>query len=136
MELALLIFLGGILHLGILLASAAVPTALQWKDSLRDMDRLLRQLIWVHGAFIVLVIVGFGLLSLMFATELAAGSPLARGMCAFVALFWASRLAVQLFLFDAHGHLTSPLLKIGYHSLTIVFLYHAVVYGFAALRPV
>ena len=96
----------------------------------------MRQLIWVHGAFIVLVIVGFGVLSLIFSAELATGSPLARGVCAFIALFWATRLAVQLLYFDAKAHLTSPLLKIGYRGLTVVFVYHAVVYGFAAAQPV
>ena len=135
MNLSQLIFLGGILHVGILLASANVPRALEWKHSLRGLDRLFRQLIWVHGAFIVLVIIGFGVLSLTFPTELGSGSPLARGVCLFISLFWASRLAVQLFVFDAKTYLSSALLKVGYHGLTVVFVYHAVVYGCAALLP-
>ena len=136
MDLSELIFLGGVFHLGILLASAAVPQALRWKDSLQGLDRLLRHLIWVHGAFIVLVIVGFGVLSLTLAPEMAAGTPLARGICAFIALFWASRLAVQLFLFDAKAHLKTTLLKVGYHGLTLVFMYQTLVYGMAALQVV
>ena len=134
MNLPLLIFLGGVLHLGILLASATVPRALDWKQSLDGLDRLFRQLIWVHGAFIVLVIVGFGVLSLTLPGDLASGTPLARAVCAFIAIFWITRLGVQLFVFDATGHLTSPLLRAGYHGLTLVFIYHALVYGFAALH--
>jgi hypothetical protein len=60
MTLELLIFIGGILHFGILLASAAVPQVLDWKGSLAKLDGLTRQLVWVHGIFIVLVIIGFG----------------------------------------------------------------------------
>ncbi len=135
MDLERLIFIGGILHFGILLASAMVPQVLDWRESLSKLDGLTRQLVWVHGAFIVLVIVGFGLLSLLFAGELAIGTPLARGVCSFIAFFWAARLVVQFFVFDAKPYLRTPFLKAGYHGLTIVFLYHAIVYSAAAFQP-
>ena len=132
MNLELLIFIGGILHFGILLASAMVPKVLDWKASLDKLDSLSRQLVWVHGLFVVLVIVGFGLLSILFAGELAAGTLLARGVCIFIALFWSARLIVQFFVFDAKPYLKSAFLKAGYHGLTVVFMYHAVVYSMAA----
>ena len=133
MNLELLIFIGGILHFGILLASAMVPKVLDWKASLDKLDGLSRQLVWVHGAFIVLVIIGFGLLSVFFAGDLVTGTPLARGVCLFIALFWAARLIVQFFVFDAKPYLKTALLRAGYHGLTLVFMYHAIVYSLAAL---
>jgi len=133
MNLELLIFVGGILHFGILIASALVPQVLDWKESLGKLDGLTRQLVWVHGLFIVLVIIGFGVISMLFASELAAGTPLARAVCLFIALFWAARLVVQFFVFDAKPYLKSGFLKLGYHGLTIVFAYHAVVFSLAAL---
>ncbi|MEE3367719.1 MAG: hypothetical protein VX346_00105 [Planctomycetota bacterium] len=136
MNLELLIFIGGILHFGILLASAMVPKVLDWKASLDKLDGLSRQLVWVHGVFIVLVIVGFGLISILFAGELVTGTPLARGVCIFIALFWAARLIVQFFVFEAEPYLKSTLLKAGYHGLTVVFVYHSVVYSLAAFLPV
>lgn len=135
MNLAQLIFVGGILHFGILIASALVPQVLDWKASLGKLDALTRQLIWVHGAFIVLVIIGFGLLSLGYAADLASGTPLARGMCLFIALFWSARLLVQIFVFDAKVYLKTTFLKLGYHGLTLVFLFHALVYTWAAMLP-
>lgn len=132
MNLELLIFIGGILHFGILLASAMVPKVLDWKGTLDKLDGLSRQLVWVHGAFIVLVIIGFGFLSIFFAGELVTGTPLARGVCLFIALFWAARLIVQFFVFDAKPYLKSAFLRAGYHGLTLVFVYHAVVYSLAA----
>jgi len=136
MNLELLVFIGGILHFGILLASAMVPKVLDWKASLNKLDGLSRQLVWVHGAFIVLVIIGFGLLSVLFAGELVTGTPLTRGVCLFIALFWAARLIVQFFVFDAKPYLKTAFLKVGYHGLTVVFMYHAVVYTLAAFLPV
>jgi hypothetical protein len=130
----LLILFGGVLHFGILLASARVPKVLDWKASLGKLDRLSRQLIWVHGVFIVLVIVGFGLISVVYPTNLAAGSPLARGMCLFIAVFWALRLLVQFFVFDAKPFLKTRLLRVGYHALTFVFTYHVCVYGWGAFQ--
>jgi hypothetical protein len=125
-------FLGGVLHFGILIASALTPNVLDWRRELAKLDPLSRQLVWVHGAFIVLVIVAFGVLGVGFAEDLASGGALARAVCAFVAVFWAARLAVQFFVFDARAHLTTRVLTIGYHSLTVVFLYLAATFGAAA----
>ena len=128
-----LLLIGGLLQLSILIASALVPRVLAWREALRTIDPLLRQLIWVHGAFIVLTIVGMATLSLTMAGSLADGSPLARGVCGFIGAFWLARLVVQFTVFDARPYLVRWPLRIGYHGLTVVFCYLAAVYGWAAL---
>jgi hypothetical protein len=128
------LYLGGLLHFGVLAASALAPWALGWRHNLALLPRLLRQMFWVYGAFVVLVIVGFGTLTLCFAPQMAAGDPLGRALCAFVAVFWAARLGVQWFVFDAKPWLTRPLYRAGYHALTAVFTVLVVVYGWAAGR--
>jgi hypothetical protein len=133
MQVESLIFLGGVLHFGILLASAMTPNVLDWRRELAKLEPLSRQLVWVHGAFIVLVIVAFGVLAVGFSADLADGSALARVVCAFIGLFWAARLFVQFFVFDARSHLTTAFLKAGYHGLTVVFAYLAVVFTIAAM---
>lgn len=125
--------IGGMLHFGILIASALVPQVLDWRGELRKLPRLFGQLVWVHGAFIVLTIAGFGVLTTCHADELASGTRLARGICGFISLFWGARLAVQFFYFDASPHLTRAILKIGYHGLTIVFVYLTAVFAWAAV---
>jgi hypothetical protein len=129
------IFLGGLLHFGILLASALVPRVLNWRNSLQRLDPLSRQLIWVHGAFIVLVIIAFGALSIGFAGDLTNGTHLARAVCATIALFWACRLVVQFTVFDARPYLRTLFLKLGYRGLTAVFTYLVAVYAWAAWSP-
>lgn len=129
-----LIFIGGVFHFGILLASASVPRVLRWRESLAGLDPLTRHLIWVHGVFIVLTIVGMGTISLALPRELAAGSPLALAVCGFIAIFWIARLAVQFTLFDARPYLHGLVLKAGYHGLTLVFAYFSAVYAWAAIH--
>jgi hypothetical protein len=73
------------------------------------------------------------LISLAYSRELASGAPLARGLCAFISIFWGIRLVIQCFVFDAKPYLKTFFLKAGYHGLTAVFAWHTLVYGIAAL---
>ena len=129
-----LILLGGLGHFAILLASAQVPRVLDWKHELAPLQPFVRQLFWVYGAFVVLVIAGFGMVTLMNVDALAAGSQLARGIAALVAVFWAVRLAVQCFVFDARPFLTNAWRRLGYHALTAAFVFFTLLYGYLALR--
>src|SRR3954451_8397307 len=114
-----LILIAGVLHFGLLIASVLTPQVLDWRTERRALSPLSRQLIWVHGAFIVLTIIGFGVISLTCAAALASGHQLARVLCGFIAIFWAARLVVQFFVFRVRPYLTRPLLKFGYHGLTL-----------------
>ena len=129
------LYLGGIAHFGILIASAMVPGALDWKSHLAKLPNLLRQMFWVYGAFIVLMIVSFGLLTLFNAPMLAEGSLLARWICGIIAVFWLVRLLVGIFVFDAKPFLTNWFYTVGYHLLSVVFVLLILVYGWAAIRP-
>jgi hypothetical protein len=130
-----LIQLGGLVHFGILIASALTPGVLEWRRHLATLPTLLRQLFWVYGSFIVLVIISFGTISLACPAALASGEPLARAMCGMIASFWSARLAVQWCVFDATPFLTNAMLKLGYHSLTLAFIALALIYGCAAIHP-
>jgi alginate O-acetyltransferase complex protein AlgI len=135
LSLADAIRIAGLLHFGILIASALVPRVLDWRRELDKLAPLTRHMVWVHGAFIVLTIVGFGVISLIGARELASGSTLARLVCGFIAVFWLLRLMIQFFLFDAKPYLTTAVLKLGYHGLTVVFSILVLTYAFAAIAP-
>ena len=87
----------------------------------------------MYGAFIVLTIVGFGTLSLLHADTLAGGEPLARHVCAFIAIFWLARLAIQFTVFQVKDVGKSGWLYMGYHILTLAFVFFVLVYGWAAV---
>jgi hypothetical protein len=127
-----LIFIAGVGQLVILIASALVPFRLNWRGELQCLSRLHRQMYWVYGGYIVLSIVAFAALSILNSRELASGSALARGFCAYVAVFWGIRAGLQA-VFDVKDHLTTWWLKAGYFVLTLAFAALTVVYTWAAL---
>jgi len=129
-----LLLAGGVGQFGVLVASALVPFRLDWRNELASLSRLHRQMYWVYGGYVVLSIIAFALISLFNARELAAGSGLARGFCGYVAVFWGVRICLQA-VFDVKEHLTAWWLRLGYHALTVLFVFFASVYGWAALRP-
>ena len=128
------LIIGGLLHLVVLIASALTPRVLDWRTSLAALHPFLRRLFWVYGCFIVLVIISFGVLTLLHANELASGATLSRSVCAMIAIFWLARLGVQFFVFDARPFLTTTSLRVGYHGLTLLFTALVFIYACAALH--
>ena len=129
-----LLLIGGLLHFVILIASALTPRVLDWRANLATLHPFLRRLFWVYGGFIVLIIISFGALTLFKADELSSAVPLARSVCAMIAIFWLARLAVQFFVFDARPFLTTAFRRAGYHGLTFLFCALVFIYGCAALN--
>ena len=128
-----LLWLAGVGHFGILLASVQVPKVFDWKTALSGLPIMLRQLFWVYGVFIVMTIAALGLLTLVNLDALVAGDRAARSIAAFTAVFWGARLVVQAFVFDARRYLTSRWRWLGYHTLTGAFVYFTAVYTWAAI---
>jgi hypothetical protein len=129
-----LLMLAGVGQCGVLIASALVPFQLDWRKELACLSPLHRQMYWVYGGYVVLSIVAFALITLFNACELASGGGLARAFCGYVAVFCGVRVCLQG-VFDVKDHLTAWWLHLGYHALTVLFIYFTAVYGWAALRP-
>ncbi|MBY0456553.1 MAG: hypothetical protein K2V38_04395, partial [Gemmataceae bacterium] len=92
-----------------------------------------RQMYWTYGGYVVMGILALGIISLTCADELASGSRLGRAVCAYGMLFWGARLPLQA-VFDAKPYLTAWWLTAGYHTLTVLFLLFAGLYGYAVFR--
>jgi hypothetical protein len=126
------IFAAGLAQASVLIASVHVPTALRWREELRSLPHLHRQMHWVYGGYVVLSIVAFAAISVTNARELAEGGAVARALCAYIAVFWGIRLGLQA-MFDLRPYLTTPIKRAGATVLTILFALLTVVYGVAAL---
>ena len=134
-NLTLLLQIAGVLHLGLMCAGLLMPRVVGMRGHLAALPPFIRQLFWVYYSFIALCLVSFSIITIAFADTLAAGSNLARALCAFFALFWTLRLIAGTCVFDMRPYLTSSYRRLGYHAINIVFAYLPIVYALAASRP-
>lgn len=134
MNVILLLKCAGIAHLGLMAAGALMPQVVQLPNHLRSLPPFVRQLFWVYYAFIGLCLVSFGAGSFFLAEELTSGTPIARSLCAFLAVFWTLRLVVAAFVFDLKPYLTHPWRRVGLAAANIVFAILPILYASIAWK--
>jgi hypothetical protein len=90
----------GVIQIAIIAANIPLPGKLEVRRHLAALPRFVRQIFYVHWAYIVLVLGGFSALCFGFAPQLAGSTILGRYLSGFLALFWLSRLALQWLYYD------------------------------------
>ena len=90
-----------------------------------------RQLFWVYGVFITMNNIAFALLTFLWAPEIATADGLAHGFAGFVTAYWATRIAVQLFVFDRSDWPKGPQYEAAHWAFTALFAFLVGVYGSA-----
>lgn len=122
----------GALHLLVASANLFAFGKFRYLDHLRNVPPLMGQIFLVQNAYIMFVQVGFAFLCFFFAADLTSGAPLGRFLASFLAMFWGSRVLLQLFFFDREQRRAN-------RFFDILFLvgdgYLAVVFSLAALLP-
>ena len=121
----------GAVQLAIGLANLPLAIRLQYRRNLAGASEIVRQVFYVHAAYIVLVVFGFAALSLLFPTDLASGRPLGRFLSTFLAIFWLLRVPIQLFYYPTEIRRQNRLADV---IFTVAFVCLAVVFGLAATR--
>jgi hypothetical protein len=119
------LWLAGIGHFCVLIASFQVPSKLGWKDDLQKLTSFNRKLMWVHGGFAVLTIIAFGTLTLLLHAEMLRGDRAALGLALFIGIYWALRIAVDFFYYDHKDWPNGRIFMIGHTLLTSLFGYLA-----------
>ena len=129
-----LLQIAGLFHIGLICAGASMPKAVSLRSHLATLPPFIRRLFLVYFVFIGMTLAGFGSLTFLFAPAMAAGEPLARALCAVMALFWTTRLAVMLFVFDVRPYLTNWFYRVGHQATNLVFIYLVAVYALAVWK--
>jgi hypothetical protein len=129
-----LLQIAAILHLGLAWAGLTMPKIVGLGKHLAPLPPFIRQLFYTYFTFVALMLVSFGCLTFVFATNIAAGEPAARGLCLLMLVFWTMRLLVAAFVFEVRPYLQSTLLCLGYHATNAVFIYLVVIYAFAVWK--
>jgi hypothetical protein len=131
MSLSLHLKIVGVSLLLLSLAHAFFPKRFQWKEELVRLSLLNRQIFGVHCFFVALVLFFFGVLSLCFTEALLEPTALARPVLAGLALFWAIRFVVQLFVYDRRLWKGDRFNTRAHVVFTLLWTYYAVIYGWA-----
>jgi hypothetical protein len=133
-NLTLFLQIAGLLYIGLVWAGLTMPRVVGLRRHISGLPPFVQRLFWVYYTFIGFTLVSFGVITFAFAETLAAGGPLARAVCLFLAGFWTIRLIAASFIFDVRPYLTNTLLRIGYQATNIVFAYLPIVYVWAAWK--
>jgi ABC-type amino acid transport system permease subunit len=129
----LLLILAGLGQLALAAGSLALPRILRWSDDTAKLRPLTRQVFWTYAAYIWVTNICFGLISTFAPEWLLDRSPLARVVTGYIAVYWGTRLLVQIFYFDRSEAPPGAIFKVGEVALVGVFFYLTAVYGYAAL---
>ena len=99
---------------------------MKWEEEVARIPQLVREVFHVHAWFISITLVIFGVVTLRFAGELAAGTnDLGRWLAAGIGLFWLIRWVMQFFFYSS-SHWK------GKRAETIVHIVLILLYGFFA----
>ena len=125
---SLALWLAGIGHFVVLIASFQVPSRLGWREDLAKLTPFNRKLMWTYGGFTVLTIVAFGILTLALRNEMLRGDRAALALAAFIGVYWAARIAVD---FTYYRHSDWPRgtgFVVGHVLLTLLFAFLVATY--------
>jgi hypothetical protein len=86
----------GILLIGLALAHVIFPKYFNWKDELRPLSLINKQMMLVHTFFVALTVLLMGILCLASITDLIV-TTLGKKICFGFGLFWSIRLFIQFF---------------------------------------
>lgn len=89
----------GTILLGLVLANFVAARRWRYAENLAGAEAMVRQIFYVHCAYIVAIIAALAVLCLGWPQLLLEGG-MARVLCAFFGLFWGSRVVVQLTYYD------------------------------------
>ena len=95
----LLLRLAGLICLGLIVANFVAAPRLGYARNLSGAGNLVQQIFYVHCGYIVFLITGLAVLCLGW-PELFLEKGMGRVVSGFFAVFWASRVVVQLTYYD------------------------------------
>jgi hypothetical protein len=110
--------LAGVVLVLIAAANIVVPRRLGYRENLARLSPIVRQVFVLHSIYMVMVVLGFAGLCLFFARELAGASSLGHALSWFLAVFWLSRVAMQVVFVDAETRRANPVGNAAYTLAT------------------
>ncbi|MBW4889400.1 hypothetical protein KXQ82_06725 [Mucilaginibacter sp. HMF5004] len=111
--------------------SIAIPGVLKWREQLSHVRPLIRQMFWTYAAYIFVINLCFGLVSLFAYRDITNTSTLSTLVTGFIALYWISRVLVQFLYFDRSDFPKGKLNQLAEVALVLLFITLSVIYSWA-----
>jgi hypothetical protein len=121
----------GALQIALALAHFYFTRRFNWKEETARLSLLNRQIFYVHTTFICVVLILFGLLSILCTNELLAHSRLAIFVLAGITFFWTLRWLFQFFVYDSRLWKGNRFNTNVHVVFSLVWTYFGCVYGVA-----
>lgn len=125
----LLLKLAGYFQMALCAGSLFIPHLLNWREELKPVHKIIRQMFWVYAAYILSFNFSFGLISVIGAEELVSKNFLARAITIFIFLYWLARLMIQFFILDTDQAPKGFIYSAGKVALTLLFIFLTAIYG-------
>ena len=129
-----LVLWAGIAQLLLALGSIAIPFVLNWKQEMRKVNALTRNIFYTYSVYIFGTNVWLGISSIVLSRELCNRSGLAIALTLFTALYWWGRVAIQFSFGKAEGRPKGAIFLVAEIALWLLFLCLSLVYSFAAVH--
>ena len=123
--------IAGLILAGLVVANFVAAKRFNYRSNLAGSGAFVRQVFHVHCAYIIAIIGGLALLCFGW-PELLLNDRMGKVLCGFFALFWLSRVLVQLTYYDAETRRTNRFWDVFFLG---VFLTLAVIFTLATLFP-
>jgi len=123
--------IAGALQIILALLHLVFPRRFQWREELARLSLLNRQIFYVHTAFICLVMVLLGALSLCAPAALLEPTRLSRLVLDGIIIFWAVRLICQWFVYDSSLWRGQTFHTVMHGVFTAIWIYLTGVYAMA-----
>ena len=118
--------IAAVVQLSVAVLNLLLVRIMKWEEEVARMPPLIREVFQVHGWFISVTLAIFGVLTLLFADELSAGTnDLGRCLAAGIGCFWLIRWVIQ-FTYYGSSHWK------GKRAATTVHITLVLLYGFLA----
>jgi hypothetical protein len=102
-----------------------------YREETAKLSPFVREVFIVQNVYIMATVLMFGIVSILFAPELASGSGLGRFLSGFLAIFWGGRIMIQLFFYDHEVKRRRPIANFLFLA---AFIYLSGVFAVACLR--
>jgi hypothetical protein len=126
-----LLLASGFVQLAIVAASLLAPRVLRWREELACLSPLTRTIFWTYAGYISATNLALALVSLR-GDWLLTGTPLARAVAGYGALYWGARCVLQVTCYRRHAP-RGPWFAVADAGFTLAFVFAAGVFAVAAI---